>query len=774
MQARFRDPALALAAYQAGPGTVQRAVESGQGLGGLPPHTQAYVRRALTGNRQADATPAPGSNIDALMQGVNAPKPRGVQLAAMLGDGSTMSDVSTPILPDMSGGPVSSAPLPPAGTTLGFSPAPAPTPPVPPDAAVIPQPDAAVVPQPEAAVVPQPEPAVIPQPEPAVVTPPPEPTPPVANSQAGYDQAALAAFNGTPQPTPATVPQPEAAVVPQPEAAVVTPPPEPVPDQPLVAPAGSGETGGQPTVLPPAPVRPQYGPPAPAPAMLAKRLLQPNQGPSPSDNSSDALNAASLAAAQRGENFVPGGAAPAQQGGPLDLFAQGGLQSPYGAPARGGPTGTQLAAPLLPPGAPGASQGQGMTTPVNAADRLDRPDTTGGGPKQLEAPAKDTGPQHPGLPSQDYVDQLGVMAQRAASSSNPRIRAMAGPLAAEAQHAQARIDKFAVLDQQQQLRRDMREESDRTRAATAADRAADRAETAAGRAATAADAAADRKERIRIENERLNLQREQTEQGKLQPGYTWADKDHTSQVPIPGGPADPKTLDTASRRKQIEILAEKGWEPDPDKPGAFRKIEGGPAADKAAAKKPGDGVVKGVLGNIQTLKQIDDSIAAVRANPKAFGVTNYVPGADRYGTPEEQAARARIAGMANVQIHELSGSAVGAKEDERMQQSLPYVTQNDQQILSRLHELRRMAEQRLQLAYNNYSPANGYQAIPGHAGALGLEEPPTATERAGVQPAPSGGQPVRITDDAAGRQAFQSLKPGDQFIGPDGGTYRKH
>lgn len=48
MQARFPDhPELALAAYNAGPTATQRAVDSGQGIAGLPPSTQAYVAKGI-------------------------------------------------------------------------------------------------------------------------------------------------------------------------------------------------------------------------------------------------------------------------------------------------------------------------------------------------------------------------------------------------------------------------------------------------------------------------------------------------------------------------------------------------------------------------------------------------------------------------------------------------------------------------------------------------------------------------------------------------------
>lgn len=60
-QQRFGSPALALAAFNAGPGATQAAVDSGKGLSGLPPSTQQYVTKGLqlAGFGPADAGTTP-------------------------------------------------------------------------------------------------------------------------------------------------------------------------------------------------------------------------------------------------------------------------------------------------------------------------------------------------------------------------------------------------------------------------------------------------------------------------------------------------------------------------------------------------------------------------------------------------------------------------------------------------------------------------------------------------------------------------------------------
>jgi hypothetical protein len=174
-----------------------------------------------------------------------------------------------------------------------------------------------------------------------------------------------------------------------------------------------------------------------------------------------------------------------------------------------------------------------------------------------------------------------------------------------------------------------------------------------------------------------------------------------------------------------------------------------PGQDNSAAYPDGK-IVGSVVNNVQTLNQIDDAIAAAKANPNAFGLTQkYVPEADRLGTPQEQAARAKLSHLANREIHTLSGSAVGVQEDKRMQGELPYVGHSQSQILSKLGVMREMAVEQLKSARNVYGPEQGFRAIPGHARALGFDEGPLPadTARGGLgsgasQASPGGGTPL--------------------------------
>jgi soluble lytic murein transglycosylase-like protein len=419
--------------------------------GGGDPNYVANVTRHMVG-KQADASPAPGSNLDALRAGMDAPKPRGVQLAENLLPG-TATDAPTAILPNMGDAqgtaaprvPVASAALDAPGAAAPAMPSPAAASvsganlelPAPPDAAAVPLPPPAVAPLPDAAttppiaaavppradvpVVPAPDaasvpapalggavptPAVVPQPDAAIASPPPTPALVPDNPMANADPASLAAFNGLPQPTPAVVPPPAAAA----------PPPQPVPD------------GGASRPDLPIPV-----PPIPPGQQLAQPLVQPPQQ-------------------------APGAAPPAGPTGPqlaAPLMSWAGELTPEGAPLlrpAGGPSGTALAAPLVTPAAgPGDAAGS-PTADTSAA----------GGPNK-GAPSSSAG-------LQDRADQLAALAQEAAGSSNPRIRAYAGVLQAQSAALQHRIERQDTLDQ----RREAQADRSADRSAAAADRAADR------------------------------------------------------------------------------------------------------------------------------------------------------------------------------------------------------------------------------------------------------------------------------------------------------------
>jgi hypothetical protein len=794
MQAMFPDPALALAAYQAGPGTVRQAVASGQGLAALTPHTQDYVRRGLAAMRagqQADATPAPGSNIDALMRGVDQPKPRGIRLAENLLSG-TATDSPTPILPDMGDAQGTAAPrIPVAQAALAGAPS-----------------GGLLPPRAEPAIVPQPEPAVVPQPDAAVVPAPPDPTPLIPNPRAGYDQGALANFNGLPQPAAAIVPPIAAAVppraetplVPPPDAAVVPTPPAPTPDPAMIAPAGSGETGGQPTIPPPV-----QGPPIPPGPVrtsrsdaLARRLQQAAPAPPAppaggGDNATEALNTASLAAARRGENFVPGapGAGPTGPQLAAPLMSWAGTLSDAGAPLltpTGGPTGTQLAAPLLPPGAapgarPNGSFGQAsqqggpvpLLTPASGPGDATtdtryskgQTDTTGGQSKgaasSAPAPAAST------ADAQAKADWYLTMAQKAQSSSNPRIRAQAGMLEAQGQALQRSVDRQTTQADRLTASREAREIAAANRNLPIHEMQGDDGKLHSFQVmpdGTKRDLglAGNQHEPTAVHTVKL-----QGDDGKEHMFIVKPDGSKTDLGPTKGeGGADfgnseegkaralyislyPKMADgsakpeerasfeaSRNRLQQVKTIPDGqggfvrvtpdlpdlapvwGALPPPSAPDPGQKTDTGQNVAPGTrqypppgGRVPPPGEVEKMLAGVNSVRNTGDAMRALRENPSAVGpLTQIFPKLQQWFDPKGVTTQAAVDDIGSELRHARSGGAVTDSEFRYLHNFVPEAGDPYEVAIQKVQRLHRQYGNILQDKYNTYGPNSRYAEIP--------------------------------------------------------------
>jgi hypothetical protein len=783
--------------------------------GGGDPNYVANVTRRMgksadpLGSARADASPAPGSNIDALMAGVDQPKPRGIQLAAMLGNGNTATDAPTPILPaqpDMAapiGSAVADAPAPyfaalpppprpspvpppaadvsPAGPAA-LTPPPAPTPPLDnpigradpgtlaninglplPNIAATPAPDAAEAPYVPAGVPAPQIPADLSAPAPAALSPPPEPTPTIPNPQAGADPGALANLNGLPPP-------PDAAVVPRPEPPLVPPP-----------------------ALVRAQVAPQYGPPKPPRGV---QLAKPLVGDPTAGGATEALNTASLAAARRGENFVPGAADRLDRPGPTGQQLAAPLQEPTTpdeaaaySDARGpsgGPTGPQLAAPLQPPGALDAPAGPlPLLTPASA------PADAAGGQTKGPAPAQPDGSS--GRDLQAQADWYLQMAREAQKSTTPRVRAQAGILEAQGQALQRRIDIQTGRDERFQQQLFLREEGDRTRADTAAGRAQQHEWDKQDRATEAEKAAQ------RTEDRELALKGMRWKPGSNRTVLTKLDSEvpptsdfgntedakslaiYTDLFPVMAGVGGRKpTPEQAAQyegarnrlltiKRQInpttgQVVETPGQLPNLSKvydgatvpgetqpaeqklpPGAYRTGSGSivyPGPQQPVPEK----VTEQMLTNVDGLRQVQGAVEALRKNPNAVGpIQGFAPSVTNWFDVNGVPTRAMVQAIGSVQIHNISGGNVTASETPRLKPWIP--TTEDPQAVALAKLDRFAAEYRAILAdrYEVHGPDNNYQKN-------------TVVEKALLA------APMEYGDDAT----YEGMKRGQVYRSPDG------
>ena len=76
-QDRFHDPALAMGAYNAGPGRMQAAIDSGAGVSGLPASTQSYIARGMHTAGLAPSSPPPSGGMEPASGGTGEPSMHG-------------------------------------------------------------------------------------------------------------------------------------------------------------------------------------------------------------------------------------------------------------------------------------------------------------------------------------------------------------------------------------------------------------------------------------------------------------------------------------------------------------------------------------------------------------------------------------------------------------------------------------------------------------------------------------------------------------------------
>jgi hypothetical protein len=162
--------------------------------------------------------------------------------------------------------------------------------------------------------------------------------------------------------------------------------------------------------------------------------------------------------------------------------------------------------------------------------------------------------------------------------------------------------------------------------------------------------------------------------GKPPSGYAWGPMDEDGQrtlLPIAGGPRDP-----ALKLKDIP-------------PTVNAKI------------------IEGAQG----LSNIDQAIAAVEANPSAFGMVNAIPFVERarQGDAGGVDARAQVANIGSLKLHDRSGAAVSASEFPRLAPFIPSSSDSPKAIVTKLKKMKEIAEGELGLYADTYTEEGGYK-----------------------------------------------------------------
>ena len=232
------------------------------------------------------------------------------------------------------------------------------------------------------------------------------------------------------------------------------------------------------------------------------------------------------------------------------------------------------------------------------------------------------------------------------------------------------------------------------------------------------------------QQERADAQR-RADDGRLPQGQRW-NADRTAAEDIPGV----RRAEPAPRNVQTLSTADGVFVVNPD--GTLGNRLGG-LPRQAEADKParmaGDAVVKGITGNIATLRQLDQAIEAATANPAAFGADQAIPFVSRFGPQASVDARGQVANIGSLKMHDRSGANVTASEAPRLIPFIPQTSDPPESVRTKLQGMRRIIAEQLEDQYSVYGPENGYKPVPGHARALGRE---TDAPVAGAAPAARG------------------------------------
>lgn len=168
-----------------------------------------------------------------------------------------------------------------------------------------------------------------------------------------------------------------------------------------------------------------------------------------------------------------------------------------------------------------------------------------------------------------------------------------------------------------------------------------------------------------------------------------------------------------------------------------------PASDARLKPIPTQ-INQAIIKNVQTLRQLDDTIALLGKNPDATGYKGYLPNVVLSRVdPEGVDARAGIADIGSLVIHERSGAAVTAAESPRLMPFIPLATDDNATAIKKLKRMREVtASEQLGLT-ETYGQDQGYKPNPL------VSKPTAAPEAAPAIPtiyATNGKQRLQSTD----------------------------
>ena len=130
----------------------------------------------------------------------------------------------------------------------------------------------------------------------------------------------------------------------------------------------------------------------------------------------------------------------------------------------------------------------------------------------------------------------------------------------------------------------------------------------------------------------------------------------------------------------------------PKTSGAAQEVEGITPSPKTLSGRSAATITKAVAKNQQQLSVIDDALKELEAYPDAVGLSRGLPilgdRLDQRVDPKGVAARAAIANIGSLQIHDRTGAAMTIHEEPRLAPFVPNVGDTPEAIRTKLEKLR--------------------------------------------------------------------------------------
>lgn len=216
----------------------------------------------------------------------------------------------------------------------------------------------------------------------------------------------------------------------------------------------------------------------------------------------------------------------------------------------------------------------------------------------------------------------------------------------------------------------------------------------------------------------------------------------------------------------------------PPSPGTPRVVQG-PARVREAPTP----AVQGMLNNINQLARAERAIEAIRANPNAVGILPGIANLTGFSSqlwdrqdPQGVAARAAIADLGSLVIHDRSGAAVTAAEFPRLRPFIPQVGDSAETVMTKLARFREVYREELEAQYSTYGPSQGYRPIPEVERVLGPPGRGSRQQGQGAQPAAWSQQTYDSASDVpmtrGGALDTMQMRDGQTYRRPDGSVGR--